>query len=57
MFAPEIMYPILTLLLGAGIAYAAFSYLTRNKAKDRLTEEATRREYNTPTRDDRESDI
>jgi hypothetical protein len=54
--SPEIVYPIAALILALGIGYGLFSYLTRNKANDAVSEAATRREYDTPTRDDGEED-
>lgn len=55
MIAPEIIYPITTAVLALGIAFAWFRYANRDKSKDQMTEEATRREYETGTRDDRDS--
>lgn len=52
MIAPEIIWPFATLVLGLATGYGLFRYATRDKSKDRRTEEATRRLYNTPTRDD-----
>lgn len=52
--SPELIYPILTLILGVGIGYGWFRYATRDKSKDAMTEAATRREYDRPTRDDRD---
>lgn len=48
----EIIYGVGALVLLAGMAYAAIRYKTRNKALDPLTEAATRRNYETLTRDD-----
>ena len=52
----EMFYGIATVVLGLGIAYGWFRYATRDRSKDKLTEEATRREYDTPTRDDIQRD-
>lgn len=44
-FAPELLYGIGTLLLGLAIAWGVYRYMTRNKANDPITEEATRESY------------
>lgn len=48
MISWEIAWPLGALLLGLAIAWGLWSYHTRNKANDRLTEEATREMYKHP---------
>jgi hypothetical protein len=54
----EIIYPIGALLVLAAIAYGAIQYKTRNRANDRVTEEATREQYAHPeTYNDRREEL
>ena len=52
----ESMWHIGALLLGLVLAFAAFRYITRNKSIDRVTEQATREEYDKADREDHEVD-
>ena len=47
-FAWEILWSAGALALAIGMAWGAFAYLTRNRANDAITEEATREEYDDP---------
>jgi hypothetical protein len=49
----EMFFGIATVVLALGIAYGWFRYATRDRSKDQMTEDATRREYDRPTRDDK----
>lgn len=49
----EIAWPLGALALFIALAYGAWSYHTRNKANDRVTEEATRELYKHPDTYDR----
>jgi len=44
----EIFYGLGALALAAVVAYAMWRNKTRNRANDRITEEATRQEYQHP---------
>lgn len=44
----ELAFPVGVILLGLALAWGLFRYRTRNKANDRITEEATRQEYDHP---------
>ncbi len=49
----EIAWPLGALALFIALAYGAWSYHTRNRANDRITEEATRELYSRPETYDR----
>lgn len=44
----EMAFPIGVILLGLALAWGLLRYKTRNKANDRVSEEATRAEYSDP---------
>ncbi len=46
----EMFYGIGALILGLGIAGAVMDYKRRNRANDKVTEEAVRQEYDHPDR-------
>lgn len=46
----EMFYGIGAVLLGLGIAWAIFDSKRRNRANDKVTEEATRKQYDHPDR-------
>jgi hypothetical protein len=50
----EIFYGIGAVILGLGIAWAIFDSKRRNRANDPITEEATRKQYDQPSRYDDE---
>lgn len=49
----ELAWPIGALALGIALAYGLWSYSTRNRANDRVTEDATRELYKHPETYDR----
>ncbi len=53
--SPEFLWPVLALIIAVGLAYAGFSYMTRNKSKDAQAEAATRRVMSTPSKDETEA--
>jgi hypothetical protein len=46
----EMFYGIGALILLLGMAWAVIDYKRRNRANDKLSEEATRQQYNDPDR-------
>lgn len=48
MLTPEILYGLGALVLLAVLVWGVTQYKTRNKANDRVTEAATRDEYDRP---------
>ena len=44
----EMLFGVGALLLLAALVYGMWQYQTRNRANDRITEEATREEYSRP---------
>lgn len=48
MLAWEMLWPIAVAVLGLALAWGSWRYHTRNKANDRITEEATRELYKHP---------
>jgi hypothetical protein len=48
MLSWEMLWPIGTVLLAAGLVYGLVSYYRRDKRNDRITEQATHEEYNNP---------
>jgi hypothetical protein len=47
-FAPEFLWPIITAILGIGIAWGVYRYKTRDKRLDPLTEQETKRVMDDP---------
>ena len=48
MLSWEILWPIGTVLLAAALVYGLVSYYRRDKSNDRITEQATREQYENP---------
>lgn len=48
MLAWEMLWLVGIVVLGLGLAWGSWRYHTRNKANDRITEEATRELYKHP---------
>jgi hypothetical protein len=48
MLSWEILWPVGTVILAGLLVYGLVKYYTRNKANDRITEQATREQYEHP---------
>ena len=48
MLSWEMLWPIGTVILAGLLVYGLVKYYTRNKANDRITEQATREQYEHP---------
>jgi hypothetical protein len=48
LFQPELLFGVGIVALGLGLAWGLWSYHTRNRANDVITEEATRQAYQRP---------
>jgi hypothetical protein len=56
MLTPEILYGLGALVLLAVLVWGVTQYRTRNKANDKVTEAATRAQYDHPDTYEREQD-
>lgn len=48
LFQPELLFGVGIVVLGLALAWGLWSYYTRNRANDAVTEEATRQSYQRP---------
>ena len=49
LFSWEMLYVLGTVVLAVGLVYGVYSYYTRNRRNDALTEDATRAQYDHST--------